>query len=184
MARESRTKYAVLGMLNLGPKCGYEIKKALEKEAMFFWNESYGQIYPMLKKLVRQNLATFEHVEREDQPDMKVYTITQRGREELARWLAQPAEPHPVRDEMLLKLFFGAHNTVGMNIAHVEQLRERLHEQREGFERSREALLDEHLGDAHLEYWLLTLRYGEAMNAAALAWCDEATSRLKVLQRG
>ena len=65
MARESRTKYAVLGMLNQGPKCGYEIKKELEKSSMFFWNESYGQIYPMLKKLVANGLSTLEVIERD-----------------------------------------------------------------------------------------------------------------------
>ncbi len=184
MARESRTKYAVLGMLNLGPKCGYEIKKELEKSSMFFWNESYGQIYPMLKKLVAKDLATLEVVERDEQPDMKVYTITDAGREELARWLRQPADPHPIRNEMLLKVFFGASTSVDMNIAHVERLKDRLVAQKESFHEEREEMLEETSeDDDHLTFWLLAMRYGELMNESQQDWCDETIEKLKEMRR-
>lgn len=180
MARESRTKYAVLGMLNLGPKCGYDIKKELEKASMFFWNESYGQIYPMLKKLVSSGLATLEVIERKDQPDMKIYTITDDGRHELARWLRQPAEPHPVRNEMLLKLFFGAEASFDMNIAHVQRLKDDIYRHQLKLDDEREDFLEEHGDDdEHKLYWLLTVRYGELMNDALRDWCDEALELIK-----
>lgn len=178
MARESRTKYAILGLLSMGPKCGYEIKKAMEKSTMFFWNESYGQIYPMLKNLVTSRLATLEVVERDDQPDMKVYTITDTGRQELTRWLRQPAEPHPVRNEMLLKLFFGANISPDITLAHLERTRASLHEQREAFEADKLQLREAHAGDENLDFWMLTLQYGELMNEAMLRWCDLACEKV------
>jgi len=180
MARESRTKYAVLGMLNQGPKCGYEIKKELEKSSMFFWNESYGQIYPMLKKLVANNLSTLEVIERDEQPDMKVYTITDDGREELERWLRQPAEPHPIRNEMLLKLFFGASTSIDMNIAHVERLKDRLQRQQENLDQEREELIDEFGEDDQMVFFgLLTSGYGQVVNEALQKWCDETLEKLR-----
>jgi PadR family transcriptional regulator AphA len=181
MARESRTKYAVLGMLNLSPKCGYEIKKELEKTSMFFWNESYGQIYPMLRKLVQTGLSTIEVIERNEQPDMKVYTITDKGREELARWLRQPAEQHPVRNEMLLKLFFGANTSPDINIAHIERLRDRLGEQDREFERSRQRMATEGESVNHV-FWDLALRYGETVNDAIRVWCADAIKQVETLK--
>lgn len=182
MARESRTKYAVLGMLHLGPKCGYEIKKELERSSMFFWNESYGQIYPMLKKLVQSGLATLEVVERDDQPDMKVYTLTAMGSQELERWLSQPAEPHPVRDEMLLKLYFGSVAGEDLNLAHIERLKGHLLRQREEFDVQREIYTQEARPDDEL-YWMLTLRYGELVNEALQRWCDEACEAIDEQRR-
>lgn len=183
MARESRTKYAVLGMLNLSPKCGYEIKKELEKTSMFFWNESYGQIYPMLRKLVQSGLATIEVIERNEQPDRKVYTITDKGRDELARWLRQPAEQHPVRNEMLLKLFFGASTSPDINIAHIERLRDRLGEQEREFERLRQRMATEEESVHHV-FWDLALRYGETVNVAIRSWCADAIKQVEALKKG
>ena len=175
MARESRTKYAVLGLLNLGPKCGYDIKKELEQSSMFFWNESYGQIYPMLKKLVSTQLATLEVVERDDQPDMKVYTITPQGQQELERWLKKPADVYPVRNEMLLKLFFGEAVDRFCNVEHIERLSQALLQQAEDFKHQRE-LIDS--GEASSLYLSLTLRYGELVNDAVRQWCKEAQQAL------
>lgn len=181
MARQSRTKYAVLGMLSLGPKCGYEIKKELERSSMFFWNESYGQIYPMLKKLVAAQLATLEIVERDDQPDMKVYTITEDGRAELATWLELPAEPHPVRNEMLLKLFFGAVSTDKTCLAHVGRFQKELRQQAVDLAAQKEDYEQQGMDRSEMVYLMLTLKYGEVINDALTQWCQEAHDILQDL---
>lgn len=178
MARQSRTKYAVLGMLSLGPKCGYEIKKELERSSMFFWNESYGQIYPMLKKLVSTSLATLEIVERDDQPDMKVYTITEEGRQALTAWLVLPAEPHPVRNEMLLKLFFGAMASNDDSLAHVARFQAGLSQQAIDLQAQKEDYEQQGMDQSEMMHLMLTLRYGEIINEALANWCVEANEIL------
>jgi len=57
MASPSRTIYAVLGFLTVRPMSGYDIKKAVEVSIANFWTESYGQIYPVLKRLTEQGLV-------------------------------------------------------------------------------------------------------------------------------
>ena len=167
-------------MLSKQDASGYDLKKKLEKERYHFWNESYGQIYPMLKKLVANNLSTLEVIERDEQPDMKVYTITDDGREELERWLRQPAEPHPIRNEMLLKLFFGASTSIDMNIAHVERLKDRLQRQQENLDQEREELIDEFGEDDQMVFFgLLTSGYGQVVNEALQKWCDETLEKLR-----
>ncbi len=178
MARESKTKFAILGMLNQGPKCGYEIKKELEKSATFFWNESYGQIYPMLKRMVREELATIEVIAREDQPDMKIYTISDKGTEELGRWLKLPADPHPVRNESMLKIYFGANTTPGMVKTHITRYRDRMSQQLRDIEDQQEQL-DESAEEALFKK--LSLRYGELLSEAIQTWCDEAEKEISKL---
>ena len=181
MARESKTKFAILGMLDSAPQCGYDIKKELERSAMFIWNESYGQIYPMLRKMVAAELCEVEVFARDDQPDMKMYTITDKGRDELKRWLSMPADPHPVRNEALLKIYYGAHTTAATTQAHVMRLRDRLAQQLQDMQEQLDRLSEELEDNENVEYWRLALRYGELVNGAIQTWCDEAEAKLDEL---
>jgi hypothetical protein len=56
--RRLGSRYAVLGMLSMGLKTGYAMKKHVERNLGHFWSESYGQIYPVLRQLVADGLAT------------------------------------------------------------------------------------------------------------------------------
>ena len=46
MSSLSPTARVILGMLKLGVRTGYDIKKAIDLSTQFFWGASYGQIYP------------------------------------------------------------------------------------------------------------------------------------------
>lgn len=107
MAKSSTTKFAILGILLSGPQSGYEIAKFCREVLSSFWSESYGQIYPKLKELVEKGL-----IKKKDVADSKrkkaIYTITAKGKKAIATWAAQPAASQPVRNELLLKVFFGS----------------------------------------------------------------------------
>lgn len=105
--KTSRTIYAVLGLLEKGPKTGYDLKKTLEQTRYKFWNESYGQIYPTLRKLLAKEWVTMNIEEKDDGPDRKVYEITEEGSAELERWLRQPASDFSIRDEIALRMDLG-----------------------------------------------------------------------------
>lgn len=60
MARQNKSQYALLGMLTLGEMSGYDIKKLFDTSLRNFWGESFGQIYPILRRLVREGLATVQ----------------------------------------------------------------------------------------------------------------------------
>lgn len=51
-----KTRYVILGLLNEEPLSGYDIKKIIDIRMSFFWQESYGQIYPELSKLREEGL--------------------------------------------------------------------------------------------------------------------------------
>lgn len=176
--RQNKTRYAILGMLCRGDMSGYDIKKGLDMGMRTFWNESKGQIYPILKELSEAGLAD-PRVERTGgKPDRHVYSITESGRAELRAWLNLPAEVPKFRLEFLLKLIFGHEAPVETNVRHLEALRDQQLSQMEEF-RSIERHLKE-LGedDPCVAYGLLTLRCGLRVTQAFLDWADEEIAGL------
>src|SRR5215472_7142408 len=109
MAKENKSRYALLGILSMCPGSGYDFKKLMEQSTSNFWSESYGQIYPLLKQLEQDGLATHHNEKQEGKPERYVYALTSQGREALERWLTGPVERGVERNELLLKLFFGQH---------------------------------------------------------------------------
>jgi DNA-binding PadR family transcriptional regulator len=95
----------ILGLLSHAPLSGYDMKAIVDRSTRFFWAGSYGQIYPELRRLEREDL-----VEGEDAPNggrtRRVYRLTAAGREALREWLLGSTTTIEYRDESLLRLFF------------------------------------------------------------------------------
>lgn len=184
MAKSNTSRYALLGALTWGPQSGYDIKKSIEGSIGNFWSESYGQIYPLLKELVAEGLATSSTVEQRGKPDRYVYALTEAGKKTLVGWLAEPAEGYPVRIEILLKLFFGRQVAASDNQRQVREFRELQQRARHRLQ-AIEAELQAHQAEhPDLPYWRITLSYGIHVSDALIAWCDETLDRLKRLDIG
>lgn len=123
--KTSPTRYALLGLLSQEPRTGYDIKTHIDQPWIDFWNESYGQIYPHLKSLLKEGCVT---VEIDDNAtgggaSKKIYTITEQGEEELAKWLRSADKPTQIiRDEHKLRLMFGGEASPVMARALIERM--------------------------------------------------------------
>ena len=185
MTREPRantSRHAILGVLSLGAMSGYDVKKLIERSIAHFWNESYGQIYPILNRLAAEGFAERRREKQRGKPDRHVYSLTEQGRQELARWLAVPARHEPFRSELLLKLFLGVAGRVADSVAqveHYEAAQRGLLETYLGIERR---LRVEMAGHPQLPFSLVTLHYGQHRCRAMLAWCTESIRALKRLE--
>lgn len=179
MATTSRTHFAILGFLTHGPMSGYDIKKLVAESTENFWSESFGTIYPALRELAKQGLVEKSDAPSEGGRARHVYSITGPGREVLATWLREPTPPPPVRDELLLKLFFGACSDRSTNRAQILAYRDRRARDLERYRAIAERLQRERADASDLPYWLLTLRSGEHVHEAYIAWCDEALAVLE-----
>ena len=104
---------------------GYDLGQSIRASIGFFWNESYGQIYPNLKKLAAADLVTAKTEKQKGKPDRQVYSITPRGRAHLEKWLAVEPQPEVPRNELLLKLFFGVQGGAETVIGYVERMAKR-----------------------------------------------------------
>jgi DNA-binding PadR family transcriptional regulator len=176
--RENTSRYAILGVLTWGSMSGYDIKKWIEKSISNFWSESYGHIYPILKSLAAEGLATSSVEPQDGRPDRNVYSITDSGREALREWLEQPIQHRVGRSELMLKLFFANRAALDSSISHVmsyRQLQIDLLQQYEDIERWVQTSMPEH---PDLDYWLITIRYGKHTVHAQISWCDETLETL------
>ncbi len=95
--------HTVLGLLDLRPRHGYALREALQGFA-WMYPMAHASIYPTLREL--EGRGWVRHVEQVHGGRLrKIYSVTDAGRRELARWLADADEPRGVvRDPVLLRI--------------------------------------------------------------------------------
>lgn len=97
------TQTLILAILNFGDASGYEIKKESTEGAFsYFVDISYGSIYPTLAKLEVDDLVIGRSETQSGKPDKKVFSITEKGREEFIKALALPPAIDKFKSEFLL----------------------------------------------------------------------------------
>ncbi len=179
MARRSSSSMEVLlGLLTIEPMSGYDLGQMIRESIGHFWNESYGQIYPNLKTLAAEGSVTSKIEKRRGKPDRHIYSITKKGRERLAKWLAVPPQPEVPRNEMLLKLFFGSQVSPDIPIAYLTRMVEC---ERAALERFRQihAAISTNKQYPDTPYWKMAARFGVTEMEAHLRWADETLAELK-----
>ncbi len=177
MANEKKIDHVILGLLSHEELTGYEIKKRMDTTLKYFWGASYGSIYPALNDLVDRGLAT----KREDTGSKRnklIYTITERGRNHLKKWLTLPVEKDELRYETLLKLFFGNEKGEEQAVIHIEAFEKKIEEELPYLLRAEEALNKSLNEDSAHKYYLLTVKFGIKTYQTYLEWCKEAKKLL------
>jgi PadR family transcriptional regulator, regulatory protein AphA len=188
MKRTNKTQYVILGYLSLRPMTGYDIKKALLSPARNFWSESFGQIYPTLAKLLKNKLVTVEN-EPVGLRVRKVFTITKLGNVELVKWLEKFPEEATLRNELLLKLFFGKNISPERCIEFLTKTQNGAKEFSEYLSKIEQRLIKGTPNDAEPDlpgafvpddvYKLIVVRYGAIYSSAIQKWTEEAISILE-----
>ena len=183
MSRRRLTPYPLLGLLAEQPLSGYDLRRAIEATFGHFWAESYGQIYPELRRLAAAGLV--EAVGGgADGASRKLFRLTPAGEAELASWIREPAAGQVLRNEMLLKLYFAGSQRPETARAHLSRRREELGQRLAILARIEERLrrvLDDSPG---LAGWLVSVRHGVLLGEAELAWCREAEALLGTAPQG
>ncbi len=176
---EKASRFAILGMLSLGYDTGYEIKKAIGVSTVNFWSESYGNIYPMLKRLVEEGaIRKLDSVAEPGGRRKQAYRITPHGRKLLKEWLRQPVRLPAPDNELLLKLFFGAEAQASEMKVIVAARRAELDRQLSHFAQIASYIASREATPTQKAYWMATLRYGKSVARAEIAWCEETERML------
>jgi PadR family transcriptional regulator AphA len=175
-------EYAILGFLNYHPYSGYDLKKIFDSSVRHFWPADQSQIYRTLSRLTDQNFAEMEKIAQDDRPDRKVYHITDSGRAELLKWLAEPppmGEPRSapliqvffagqLSDEELLAKFEGFASIMRTVLAQYDQVPAQLGPYQQEITSPREHF-----------FWMLTLENGIHNMRANLEWAESIIERIK-----
>ena len=163
----------ILGFLSLADMTGYDIKQLISISTSFFYNASYGSIYPILRRLEKRGLVKSREV-IEGRKVKVVYSITDDGRKEFLDWLEKPAAPANIRYEFLVKLFFARYlpkdKLLKMISDHIAEIRTALEELKDIKKRVKN----------HADiYHTYTLKFGIDFFTFLLKWYENLYEEIK-----
>ncbi len=104
------TSYAVLALLALQPWTTYQLARQMERSLGWIWPRAASRLYEEPKKLVAAGLAT-SRPEATGRRRSTVYSITPKGRQALAGWLAEPGAGTVLECEALVKIAYADQGT-------------------------------------------------------------------------
>jgi PadR family transcriptional regulator AphA len=123
-----------------------------------------------------------EVIEREERLDMKVYHITEAGREELHRWLSIPLPPQDYREAFLIQVYFGARlsddELIDLLQHEIRAIEERLAIYESIYKMYQERIKT-YEDPRSLFMSVLTLEYGMLSNQASLEWLKSVVERVR-----
>ncbi|UFK69241.1 PadR family transcriptional regulator [Limosilactobacillus reuteri] len=97
----------ILGILERNNRTGYEINDILKNQLSYFYDGTYGMIYPTLRKLEKEGKIKKEKIVQNDKPNKNVYSITDTGIEEFKEYLDSSIQDDIYKSDFLMRLFFG-----------------------------------------------------------------------------
>lgn len=171
--------HAILAGLWVKPHTGYELAKEFSESVGNFWTASHQQIYRELEKIQKGGWAKVKAEEQDGKPDRKIYSISEKGKKELLRWMEDPLPPLARRDPLLVKLYIGhiapkplLQELVAHRKLHVETLAHLQAIEKRYFSDPKEVSEKD-------KFKYFTLRRGLLYEEAWLKWCDEVVSGLQ-----
>ncbi len=176
MPKANVTRYAVLGLLNMQPRSGYDIKRFVESTLGHFWHESYRWIYTTLDQLEADGLVTGRTEDRGER-ERVVYRNTGKGRKALQDWLGKPPPELRIRDELLLKILLGSGGTRGA-ARHIKRHQEQMRDRHAEIADLESSLTGLGLDAPTRQRLGLTLDLSRRVTAAHLKWCDDTLKAL------
>lgn len=99
-------RHAILGLLDLKPMTGYDLKKTFDNTARHFWAADRSQIYRTLAGLHAHGLLDEHVIPQKSRPDRHEYRLTEAGSAELDTWLRSPAPADVPREAFLARIYF------------------------------------------------------------------------------
>jgi PadR family transcriptional regulator AphA len=171
----STTEGAVLGLLAMGERSGYELARLAADSVAFLWTPSRSQIYKVLPRLVAAGFARMREVEQQGRPDKALYRLTPEGTAALGRWLDEvEEEPAGGRVVFALKLFFCDLASPTTALGHLAAYRRFLERRLESYER-----LEARAAASPRSFPEHVLRHGLTRVRATLTWIDETTAAIE-----
>jgi PadR family transcriptional regulator, regulatory protein AphA len=182
--REQTTGYVILGVLAVGGDLsGYEIRQWVTQYVGMFWSESYGQIYPELKRLAKAGHIKALATEDEGRGKQR-YRLSSAGRAHLNTWLQKAPKSEKPRIEILLKLFFGRVSGPDAARRFIETYGAAAAQRVEILNDIEKRILKDDATTPDLVYALLVASSGQFVHSARVAWAKRALTLLDAFEKG
>jgi PadR family transcriptional regulator, regulatory protein AphA len=176
MSRRTPFRGALLGLVARRPMSGYDLAKVFDSTLANVWSAKHSQIYPELAAMLEDGLVEMRAAGSRRR---KEYAITDRGREELVRWLTEaPPTPGIVRNDALLRSFFLGYLPLGDAQEFLRRERDRHARQLDEYVADRESGRSDEPGG-----WTggIPLEAGVRYERMMVEWADWALAELERL---
>ncbi len=177
--------YALLGLVNYKPATGYDLKTIFTRSIKMFWDASLPQIYRTLNQMERNGWLSSSIEHQAGKPSKKIYSITEKGKKELDKWLVKPLEIQQIKNEMMVKIFFGNQMNPEDLIHHIKKTRELAVRFLEETPKEVKATVDDYVAKTgakdDMRFWLLAYDFGRRRAQMTIEWCDLA---LEIIRNG
>ncbi|WP_280490836.1 PadR family transcriptional regulator [Nocardia asiatica] len=172
-------EHALLVSLSERAGSGYELARRFDKSIGYFWSATHQQIYRVLKRMEESGWVDGETVTQEGRPDKNVYSVSEAGRAELARWIAEPSDSDMPRNELGVKIRAAAYGDITALRAEVARHRDQHAQRLELFRHieKRDFPAPDRLSGTALHQYLV-LRAGVRVESGFVEWCDEVLQAL------
>jgi DNA-binding PadR family transcriptional regulator len=177
--------HAILVSLSEQPGSGYELAHRFDRSIGYFWAATHQQIYRTLRTMEDDGWVHVDVVAQHGKPGKKVYGVTDGGRAELARWIAEPltGRGSSVTDsrtrDLAVKIrgaAYGDPDALHAQVAALRGERAQLLDTYLGFEKRQFPDPSALEGPAMHQY--LVLRGGILAEEGSLSWLDEVLAAL------
>lgn len=178
-------KHGILGLLNYHDMTGYEVMEVFKDSLNYFWIAQTSQIYRELQGLEKHGWVRKTVVPQQGKPDKNVYSITEKGKAELLRWLSESGLGLNPRTPVLMKVFFLGERGREENIAYFRRLKEECEQFLEHLSEVPEhiAAYENLLGEKEKSvYWQMTVDYGRRNMQMYIDWAQECIRRLEGME--
>jgi PadR family transcriptional regulator AphA len=111
--------YALLGLLQMKPASGYDLRKIFASTSMKTYSDSPGAIYPALNRLEKQGLIRGTIEQGSGMRRRQIFRVSAKGLAELQRWITHPITREDLvrgQQEIMLRFAF-SENAVGSSAA-------------------------------------------------------------------
>ncbi|MBE3143504.1 MAG: PadR family transcriptional regulator [Planctomycetes bacterium] len=86
------------------PLSGYDLKKMFDESVALYWSGNNNEIYRTLVNLHKEGLVSREVLPQENLPARKIYSITEKGRSEMKKWVLATTDQPQVKHTLLIQL--------------------------------------------------------------------------------
>ncbi|MFW6076085.1 MAG: PadR family transcriptional regulator [Chloroflexota bacterium] len=166
-------EHAVLGLLAIEPRHGYELSKEFAQGTVLgdIVHLEPGMLYAHLKKLEREGWVEASIEPQDSRPPRRILQPTSTGHQEIQRWLTEPVDKtREIRLEFLLKLYLARQ----LRPEAAEQLIEQQRTLCDGFIKSLESQLETEEDEFHR----LVLEMRLVQNQALARWLDQTARKM------
>ncbi|WMJ86995.1 PadR family transcriptional regulator [Anaerocolumna sp. MB42-C2] len=170
-------EFIILGFLMCGDTSGYDLKQWMTKSTSYFFDASFGSIYPALKRLEDKKLVIFNESVQGNKYK-KIYQITKSGKETFMKWIEEPITFEKSRQDHLVKIFFYEFLSKDKAIANLRALIEAIEPVVKNLNSQKEEAAGQY--DLYQFYYrYATMDYGINYYHFVINWCRDMIKKLE-----